>query len=83
MQAERWQQIEKLFYTVLERTPNERGALLAEACAGDDELRREVESLLATHEQGSLLDTPAADLAADLLKMSAPHLTARVPPLNY
>src|SRR5687768_1229586 len=71
MPAERWQQIEKLFHAALERTPSERAALLADACAGDEELRREVESLLATHEQGkSLLETPASDLAADWLKMS-------------
>jgi non-specific serine/threonine protein kinase/serine/threonine-protein kinase len=71
MQAERWHQIQKLFYAVLARTPNERAALLADACAGDDELRREVQSLLAAHEQAeSLLQT--ADPAADCLKVTHP-----------
>lgn len=66
MQAERWRQIERLFHSALERALGERAALLAEACAGDEELRREVESLLAEHARGgSLLETAAADLEAD------------------
>jgi hypothetical protein len=40
MQAERWRQLERLFHSALERAPGERAALLAEACAGDEELRR-------------------------------------------
>ena len=69
MQAERWRQVEKLFYSILERSPDERAAHLDEACAGDEELRREVGSLLAVHAQGgSLLETPAADLAAEWAK---------------
>jgi serine/threonine protein kinase len=66
MQAERWRQIERLFHSALKRAPGERAALLAEACAGDDELRREVESLLAEHARDAgLLETAAGDLAAD------------------
>jgi serine/threonine protein kinase len=66
MEAERWQQIERLFHSALRRAPNERAALLSEACAGDEELRREVESLLTEHVRGgSLLETAASDLAAD------------------
>ncbi len=66
MTAERRQQIERLFHSALERAPGERAAWLAEACAGDTELRREVESLLAEHARGaSSLETAAADLATD------------------
>ena len=66
MEAERWQRIERLFHSALRRTPQDREALLAEACSGDAELRREVESLLAEHGRGgSLLETAASDLAAD------------------
>ena len=69
MQAERWQQIERLFHSALQRTPNERVALLAEACAGDEELRREVESLLAEYAPGDgLLEGAASGLAADWLQ---------------
>jgi Tol biopolymer transport system component len=66
MQAERWGQIEELYHAALERAPGERAAWLVAACAGDDFLRREVESLLAEQARGgSLLEQDAADLAAD------------------
>ena len=43
--------------------PDERAAFLDQACAGDAELRRRVEALLAAHERPeSLLDRPAAEL---------------------
>ena len=41
------EQAESLFHAALERTPSERTAFLAAACAGDDALRRKVELLLA------------------------------------
>jgi len=47
MTPERWQQIELLCNAALERESSQREAFLARACRGDDELRREVESLLA------------------------------------
>ena len=63
-----WQQIEPLYHAALERAPEERAAFLAEACAGDAELRREVESLLAVDERaGRFIDQPAfAVVAPDL-----------------
>jgi predicted Ser/Thr protein kinase len=63
MNAERWRQVEQLYHSALEREPGRRGAFLAEACQGDEELRREVESLLA--QDGSTLDRPAVDLLGD------------------
>jgi hypothetical protein len=48
MQVERWRQIERLFHSAPQRTPSERAALLAEACAGDEGLRRQVELLLCS-----------------------------------
>src|SRR5579864_1015369 len=65
MTPERWQQVDQLYHSALEREPGQRSAFLAEACAGDEELRREVESLLA--QKGSTLDRPAWEGAADLL----------------
>src|SRR5215510_2425524 len=65
MESERWRRIESLYYAVLERDDTERAAFLAEACAGDDELRRELESLLEAHEQAEgFLATPAPEIAA-------------------
>lgn len=60
MTPERWRQVEALFHSSLEREPGERAAYVAAECAGDEALRREVESLIAAHEQeGSFIDSPA------------------------
>ena len=42
-----WRRIEELCHGALEREPPKRDAFLSVECAGDEELRREVESLLA------------------------------------
>src|SRR5437867_1783451 len=47
MPAERSQRIEQLYHAARERDPGQRDAFLQQACAGDEALRREVESLLA------------------------------------
>ncbi len=60
MDSERWQQIDELFGQALELGPEERSRLLDEASAGDPELRREVEALLAADRQAEdLLESPA------------------------
>src|SRR5581483_107414 len=51
MTPERYQQIGELCETALELEPGERAAFLDRACAGDEALRQEVESLLAADEQ--------------------------------
>ena len=48
----RWGTIERLYHSALARSVNERAAFLAEACAGDEQLRREIESLLAQDMSG-------------------------------
>jgi non-specific serine/threonine protein kinase/serine/threonine-protein kinase len=68
MQAERWQRLEELFHSALERAPPERAAWLEAACSGDVELRREIDALLAAHETGDLDFTRAA-AAADAFKV--------------
>ncbi|MBZ0111613.1 MAG: serine/threonine protein kinase, partial [Thermoanaerobaculia bacterium] len=47
MRDDRWQQIDSLFDEALELTESARGNLLDRECAGDAELRRAVERLLA------------------------------------
>jgi eukaryotic-like serine/threonine-protein kinase len=60
MQPERWRQIEDLFIAALDGDADQCAILLDHACAGDDQLRDEVTSLLAAHEQaGSFLGQPA------------------------
>jgi serine/threonine protein kinase len=57
---ERWQEIKEVLAGALERTPPERRSYLDQACP-DASLRREVESLIAAHEQGdsSFMEPPA------------------------
>ena len=67
MEPERWQEASRILESVLERDPARRAGYLDEVCANDADLRREVESLLAASEKaGSLLDSPAMEMAAPL-----------------
>src|SRR5713101_3491165 len=66
MNEERLRQIEELCHSAREREPGERSSFLAEACRGDEELRRKVELLLAQDAtDDKILDRPAANLLAD------------------
>jgi Tol biopolymer transport system component len=68
LHPDRWRQIDDLFQAALQRPADERGAFLAAACAGDDALEREVRSLLLADERGgTLLETPLAEVAADVI----------------
>jgi serine/threonine protein kinase len=71
--SERWQQVKELFEAGLECGPGERTTYLAQACAGDEAIRQEVESLLAAHEgDSSFMNTPVGNL----LVADQPMLTA-------
>src|SRR5215468_9301181 len=67
MTPERFRQIEELYHAAREGNAEERAALLAQT---DPELRREIESLLAHHSGGELLDQPAMQIAPQLLDNS-------------
>ncbi|HKD18793.1 MAG TPA: serine/threonine-protein kinase, partial [Thermoanaerobaculia bacterium] len=59
-----WREAKRVLGEALERPPAERTRFIAEACAGDEELRRDVESLAeAAEDSGGILDDPVA--AAD------------------
>lgn len=64
MNPERWRRIEDLFLAARELDADAREALLARECAGDAELRHEVESMLAAAdaEPDFLEDAPIARL---------------------
>src|SRR5262245_60376279 len=67
MTPERWRQIEQLYHGALKRDTDERAAFLAEACAGDESLRGEVESLLRCDARAErFFESPALDVAAQL-----------------
>ena len=68
MTPERWQQVKTLFRSALEHEVDARAPFLDRACAGDDGLRREVESLLSSFEESdSVLEKPVGEAAAQLL----------------
>jgi len=68
MTPERWQQVKEIFNSAINYRPEERSSFVSRACSGDDELRNEVESLIASHEQsGGFIDKPAFEAAASLL----------------
>ncbi len=75
MTPERWQQVDQIFQAAIELNPAERAAFLDTCCSGDEELRREVESLITTDGQGlSFIDAPAFQFAAGLLVSTEPEL---------
>lgn len=61
MRTESWLAVDRLLEAALDRPPAERRAFLDAACAGDQRLRREVESLLdADARAGAFLAAPMA-----------------------
>ena len=57
---DRWARVESIFHKVVDADGSQRSALLEESCAGDESLRREVESLLAHHgKAGGFIENPA------------------------
>jgi eukaryotic-like serine/threonine-protein kinase len=80
MDKQRWQQIETLYYAALERPPDDRAAFLADACADDSGLRREVEELLrhdgtaGSFMQDNALAVAAQALDPNELSQTAPQL---------
>jgi serine/threonine protein kinase len=69
MNPNRWEQITDIYTAALELKASERAAFLDGICAGDDELRREVESLLKAYSE---LDD---FISAPVIKDIAPLLT--------
>src|SRR5215210_5084711 len=65
MNPDRWKQIDSLMQAALARQRDERDAFLRPVCVNDDDLEREVRSLLAAQDQaGSFLESPAIVAAA-------------------
>jgi hypothetical protein len=68
MDPERRHRTSDLYHRALARAPEERADFLKVACAGDEGLRAEVESLLQYEGAAvSFLETPATHLAADVM----------------
>ena len=65
---EKWQKAKEIFYAALQRSPAEREHFLDESCKNDDDLRDEVESLLAAHgEAENFMQRPAVGEVAEMV----------------
>ena len=63
MTPERWRAVDVILQAALACEPDKRDAFIADACEGDEALRREVASLLAAHADAGddFLERPAAE----------------------
>src|SRR5262249_25863057 len=72
MDSERWRKIEEFYHRALERPSEERGAFVQQACRGDIDLQREVESLLERADKvDSFLETSVLNSTPRPLKPGA------------
>ena len=72
METERWLRIQELYHRALEVAENRRAELLQRACENDDELRREVESLLAQEKKAErFIESPALEVLGKLVASEA------------
>jgi eukaryotic-like serine/threonine-protein kinase len=63
MKPERWPRVEQLFHFALKVEESRRSAFLEESCAGDEDLRREVELLLGADKKAeNFLESPAQEI---------------------
>jgi eukaryotic-like serine/threonine-protein kinase len=68
MESERWQEIERIYQSARGCRETERTSFLERACAADQNLRAEVESLLLYAERpAKFFDTPALEVVAKAL----------------
>ena len=62
--TDRWRRVEELLAAALDREPAVRERFLDAACAGDTDLRREIDSLLAAHARSGALDRLGPEVAS-------------------
>src|SRR6516165_9821727 len=79
---DRWNRIEEIFQSALERLLSERSAYVVQACGDDTELRLEVESLLASagNATTALESLVASDLREMVRSSEASEIGLRVGP---
>ncbi|MGI9175052.1 MAG: serine/threonine protein kinase, partial [Rhodothermales bacterium] len=77
MTTERWHRVQSLFHEALERTPADRAAFLSTVCAGDADLREEVETMLqADADIPPILDVTLENLACLLPEDPEPETSS-------
>ena len=63
MTPERWKKVEKVFQSALKQAPEEQSAYLERACEGDESLRHQVETLIASYKKAGdfIAENPTAE----------------------
>ena len=77
MTPERRRQVERIYQAALDRDPTARSTFLEDVCAGDAQLRAEVESLLSAHPPDDrFLDPGELDVSDRAVAVRVPRATA-------
>jgi len=67
MEPERWRRVEQLYHSALKIPAEQRGSFLEEQCQGDEDLEKEIASLLSFESSAAeFIESPAFDVAARL-----------------
>ena len=78
MNSDRWNKIEDLYYSALELDAGDRETFLEQQSQGDESLKGEVLSLLASADrQDSFMEEPAAPMALDILRSEKTGLVGK------
>jgi hypothetical protein len=76
MKPERWKQIDELLDAALQLDPEKRAVFLEQACANDEDLKKKIETLLASDERArSFIEIPALKAVPELLANPQPELS--------
>src|SRR5439155_22887381 len=68
MEAARWARITNIYHAAIARPPVERASFLGDQCDGDESLRKQVETMVRSHElSGDFIELPAFAVAPELL----------------
>lgn len=78
MDADQWQVIRKIFHEAIDLPPGERGDFVSRAAAGDESLRIEVESLLASHDDAASFIEPPGDQVTTIVPDEVPPIRLAV-----
>lgn len=73
---EAWKLAERIFHEALQRPPAARAAFIASSCGGDEEVRHEVESLLAADSSHDTSASVLKDVVSDWASDTAPGAMA-------
>src|SRR6267143_6890049 len=74
MNPKRWKEVEDVLQGALDRPPQERASFLDQACAGDEDLKKEASSLIGAYDEaGDFIEQPAIAQDAHLLVGSDPE----------